>query len=174
MEFEQLSIGLVVQMDWDARPFRILAFDRAKFLYDCWWSHVGGWGLQNLRGKAYYQHSSCSRLRKHCDRCSIFGDFTIEWALSDSGTSTRGTRRCLCNLRMALALRARDRKMAPASHPISRPYAGEASSERFQSPISAVRVSGSRSRSLWAASSISAITLSVSAIACGAYCPRWR
>ena len=58
MEFEDLSVGLVVQTDWDARPFRILAFDRAEFLYDCWWPHVGGWGLQNLRGKAYYYRTS--------------------------------------------------------------------------------------------------------------------
>ena len=58
MEFEELSVGLVVQTDWDARPLRVLAFDRAEFLYDCWWPHVGGWGLQNLRGKAYYYRTS--------------------------------------------------------------------------------------------------------------------
>ena len=65
MEFEELSVGLVVQTDWDARPFRILAFDRAEFLYDCWWPDVGGWGLQNLRGKAYYYRSSTQFLLAH-------------------------------------------------------------------------------------------------------------
>ena len=63
MEFEELSAGLVVQTDWDTRPFRILAFDRAEFLYDCWWPHLGAWGLQNsLRGKAYYYRSSTQLL----------------------------------------------------------------------------------------------------------------
>jgi hypothetical protein len=62
MEFEELSVGLVVQTDWDARPFRILAFDRAEFLYDCWWAHLDGWGLQDLRGKAHYYRGSTQLL----------------------------------------------------------------------------------------------------------------
>jgi hypothetical protein len=65
MEFEELSVGLVVQTDWDARPFRVLAFDRAEFLYDCWRPDIGGWGLQDLRGKAYYYRSATRLLLAH-------------------------------------------------------------------------------------------------------------
>jgi hypothetical protein len=58
MEFEALQVGLVVQADWDSRPFRILAFDQTEILYDCWWPDVGRWGLQDLLGKAYYYRTA--------------------------------------------------------------------------------------------------------------------
>lgn len=58
MEFEALQVGLVVQADWDGRPFRILAFDRTEVLYDCWWPDVGRWGLQDLLGKTYYYRTA--------------------------------------------------------------------------------------------------------------------
>src|SRR5262245_61920060 len=58
MDFDDLRVGLVIQTDWDGRPFRILAFDRIEVLYDCWWPDAGGWGIRDLRGTYHYYRTS--------------------------------------------------------------------------------------------------------------------
>lgn len=56
MNSGELHAGAVFQREWDNRPIRIIAFDDEQVMYDCWWPHVPGWGIDSLnRTIAYYR-----------------------------------------------------------------------------------------------------------------------
>ena len=144
---------------------------------------VGVYRLGYFTGRPLFYLLGISRSSGHCLILALQPEALSPppiWLMRQAGRylpEYRATRHSQMRMQFAdgPCLEGARQEDGPAgSHPISRPCAREASSERFQGPISAVRVSGSRSRSLWAASSISAIALSVSAIAWRAYCPRWR
>lgn len=51
-----LHIGAVFQPQWDSRPLRVIAFDEETVMYDCWWPHIPGWGIDSLnRNISYYR-----------------------------------------------------------------------------------------------------------------------
>jgi hypothetical protein len=51
---DDISVGSVVQPDWDSRAHRILLMDQIQVLYDVWWSHVHEWGFSRLSGEGHY------------------------------------------------------------------------------------------------------------------------
>lgn len=56
MNLNNLRVGAVFQPDWDSRPIRVIAFDDEQVMYDCWWPHVPGWGIDSLnRTISYYR-----------------------------------------------------------------------------------------------------------------------
>lgn len=58
MNTSNLQVGAVFQPEWDTRPIRVIAFDAEQVMYDCWWPHVPGWGIDSLnRTISYYRIS---------------------------------------------------------------------------------------------------------------------
>jgi hypothetical protein len=56
MTFSDLHIGAVFQTEWDSGPLRVIAFDEEVVMYDCWWPHIPGWGIDSLnRTISYYR-----------------------------------------------------------------------------------------------------------------------
>jgi hypothetical protein len=56
MNSSHLHSGAVFQTEWDSRPIRIIAFDDEQVMYDSWWPHVPGWGIDSLnRTVSYYR-----------------------------------------------------------------------------------------------------------------------
>jgi hypothetical protein len=56
MNSSNLHVGAVFQPEWDSRPIRVIAFDDEQVMYDCWWPHVPGWGIDSLnRAISYYR-----------------------------------------------------------------------------------------------------------------------
>nr|WP_143028963.1 hypothetical protein [Massilia sp. PDC64] len=56
MTLNDLHVGAVFQPQWDTRPLRVIAFDEETVMYDCWWPHIPGWGIESLnRHIAYYR-----------------------------------------------------------------------------------------------------------------------
>jgi len=56
MNLNNLQVGAVFQPEWDSRPIRVIAFDDEQVMYDCWWPHVPGWGIDSLnRTISYYR-----------------------------------------------------------------------------------------------------------------------
>lgn len=56
MNSSDLHVGAVFQPEWDSRPIRIIAFDDEQVMYDCWWPHIQGWGIDSLsRTISYYR-----------------------------------------------------------------------------------------------------------------------
>lgn len=56
MNSDELQVGAVFQREWDNSPIRIIAFDDEQVMYDCWWPHVPGWGIDSLnRTIAFYR-----------------------------------------------------------------------------------------------------------------------
>lgn len=51
---DDISVGSVVQPDWDGRAHRILLMDQIQVLYDVWWSHAHEWGFSTLSGEGHY------------------------------------------------------------------------------------------------------------------------
>jgi hypothetical protein len=51
---DDISVGSVVQPDWDSRAHRILLMDQIQVLYDVWWSHAHEWGFSTLSGEGHY------------------------------------------------------------------------------------------------------------------------
>ena len=49
-----ISVGSVVQPDWDGRAHRILLMDQIQVLYDVWWSHAHEWGFSTLSSEGHY------------------------------------------------------------------------------------------------------------------------
>ncbi len=51
---DDLHLGAVLQINWDARPIRIIALDDVEVFYDCWWPHDNVWGFGTTRGTCSY------------------------------------------------------------------------------------------------------------------------
>jgi hypothetical protein len=65
MSSSDLHIGAVFQTEWDSRPIRVIAFDEEQVMYDCWWPHIPGWGIESLnRDITYYRTPTCLLLSK--------------------------------------------------------------------------------------------------------------
>lgn len=65
MTFSDLHIGAVFQPQWDSRPLRVIAFDDETVMYDCWWPHIPGWGIDSLnRTLSYYRIGTSLLLSK--------------------------------------------------------------------------------------------------------------
>ena len=60
---DDISVGSVVQPDWDGAPHRILLMDQIQVLYDVWWSHAHEWGFTTLSGEGHYYCLPTSLLR---------------------------------------------------------------------------------------------------------------
>jgi hypothetical protein len=60
---DDISVGSVVQPDWDSRAHRILLMDQIQVLYDVWWSHAHEWGFSSLSGEGHYYCLPTSLLR---------------------------------------------------------------------------------------------------------------
>jgi hypothetical protein len=60
---DAISVGSVVQPDWDSRAHRILLMDQIQVLYDIWWSHAHEWGFSSLSGEGHYYCLPTSLLR---------------------------------------------------------------------------------------------------------------
>lgn len=53
---DELHVGAVVQPEWHGEPIRVIAFDEVTVMYDCWWPHLPGWGIDSLnRTITYYR-----------------------------------------------------------------------------------------------------------------------
>ena len=56
MTLRDLHVGAVFQPQWDSRLLRVIAFDDETVMYDCWWPHIPGWGIDSLnRTLSYYR-----------------------------------------------------------------------------------------------------------------------
>ena len=51
---DDISVGSVVQPEWDGRAHRILLMDEIQVLYDVWWSHAHEWGFSTLSSEGHY------------------------------------------------------------------------------------------------------------------------
>lgn len=51
---DDISVGSVVQPDWNSGELRILLMDQIQVLYDVWWSHAQEWGFSTLSGQGHY------------------------------------------------------------------------------------------------------------------------
>jgi hypothetical protein len=72
VKYDDLGVGLVFQTDWTSPgPYRILAFDEFEVLYDAWWSHLGAWGLRNLRGTAHYYRVTTQLVLEHAQALRV-------------------------------------------------------------------------------------------------------
>ena len=60
--------GAVYQPQWDERSIRVLTCDAVEVMYDCWWPHKPGWGLDSLRGTATYYRISASLLNERAEQ----------------------------------------------------------------------------------------------------------
>ena len=60
---DDISVGSVVQPDWDSRAHRILLMDHIQVLYDVWWPHAHEWGFSTLSGEGHYYCLPTSLLR---------------------------------------------------------------------------------------------------------------
>lgn len=65
MSTREIQLGAVFQPDWDERPIRVLAFDEVEVFYDCWWPHLGDWGLSKLPANVSYYRISTPFLKSH-------------------------------------------------------------------------------------------------------------
>jgi hypothetical protein len=54
MNPSQLHSGAVFQTPWNDRPIRIIAFDERQVMYDSWWPHLPGWGINSLSRTVSY------------------------------------------------------------------------------------------------------------------------
>jgi hypothetical protein len=64
MNPSDLHVGAVFQLEWDSRPIRVIAFDDEQVMYDCWWPHVPGWGIDSLNRAISYLRLPLSLLLK--------------------------------------------------------------------------------------------------------------
>jgi len=65
MILNDLHIGAVFQPQWDSRPLRVIAFDEEIVMYDCWWPHIPGWGIDSInRTISYYRIPTSLLLNK--------------------------------------------------------------------------------------------------------------
>lgn len=50
-----LELGGVYKVEWDERPFKVIAFDEVEVFYDCRWPHDEAWGFKNTDNASYYR-----------------------------------------------------------------------------------------------------------------------
>lgn len=67
MTLNDLHVGAVFQPQWDSRPLRVIAFDEETVMYDCWWSHIPGWGIDSLNRNISYYRVSTSLVLSKCE-----------------------------------------------------------------------------------------------------------
>jgi hypothetical protein len=49
------SLGLILSVNWDDRPIRVLMGDEIETFYDVYWPEDIGWGLKKARTASYYR-----------------------------------------------------------------------------------------------------------------------
>ncbi|WP_173346109.1 hypothetical protein [Pseudoduganella dura] len=64
MNPSDLHVGAVFQREWDSCPIRVIAFDDEQVMYDCWWPHIPGWGIDSLNRTISYYRLPLSLLLK--------------------------------------------------------------------------------------------------------------